>query len=89
MGPGQLGDLEFMGRALAALDFDGDDEADLAIGVHTEEVGGDNAAGSVNVLYGSGTGLSTVGDQLWNQDSPNVNDIAEAQDIFGYALVSG
>jgi hypothetical protein len=37
----------------------------------------------VNVLYGTESGLSAVGDQFWNQDTPGIKDTAEGQDGFG------
>ena len=43
----------------------------------------------MNVLYGSATGLTATGNQLWNQDSPGIDDTAEAIDIFGWALAAG
>lgn len=70
-------------------DFNGDGFVDLAAGTPNDDVGGDNAAGSVNVLYGSATGLTAVGDQLWTQDSTGVADDAEADDRFGQSLASG
>ena len=41
-------------------DFNGDGYADLAVGVPLEKVGGHFGAGAVNVLYGSGNGLTAV-----------------------------
>ncbi|MBA2565550.1 MAG: FG-GAP repeat protein [Gemmatimonadetes bacterium] len=48
-----------------------------------------NGVGDVTVLYGSGTGLTGQGSQLWDQDSPGVPDTAEASDLFGEALAAG
>ena len=76
----ELGD-DF-GSALAAGDFNGDGRADLAVGVHAEDVGGVAVAGAVNVLYGTASGLSASGNQLWHQNSPGV----EEDDRFGRAL---
>ena len=75
------------GAALAAGDFNGDGFADLAVGVPFEV--GVVRAGAVNVLYGSATGLSGVGSQLWTQNSPGVVDSSEAGDRFGHALAAG
>jgi hypothetical protein len=43
----------------------------------------------VHVLYGSATGLTAWGDQLWTQDSVGIDDHVEAQDAFGSALAVG
>lgn len=47
--------------------------------------------GELNVIYGSGHGLSatTVPDQLWTQDSPDVEGTAEPGDRFGLAAAAG
>jgi hypothetical protein len=73
------------GAALAAGDFDNDGFADLAAGARFRTVGGEQAAGSVGVLYGSGTGLTTAGGQLFTQ----VGGAEEESDQFGAALAAG
>ena len=50
-------------------DFNDDGFADLAVGVPAEDVGGITNAGAVNVLYGSGSGLTGTDAQLFTQDS--------------------
>lgn len=69
------------GFALATSDYDGDGMADLAIGARF-----DLAGGSVNVLYGSSGGVSDLGDDLWNQDTPGVPGNDEDDDRFGHAV---
>ena len=64
-------------------DFNGDGYSDLAIGVPGE----DGGAGAVNVLYGTGSGLSAVGSQYWRQSG--INEFSEANDRFGTALAVG
>lgn len=76
------------GSALASADFDRDGRADLAVGVPGEPVGGQAASGAVNVLYGSGTGLTPARNQLWTQAGP-VPGVAETRDRFGSALTAG
>lgn len=75
--------------ALAVGDFDNDGFDDLAIGIPAKDV--DNAvdAGSVHVIYGSSSGLTTSGDQVVTQNTPGVLDTAEASDRFGFALAAG
>ena len=72
-------------------DFNGDGYVDLAIGVPGEDLGGRVEAGAVNVLYGSATGLTAAGDQLWTQDTPGVKGSVGGGtgDYFGRALASG
>jgi len=79
------------GSSLAAGDFNGDGDDDLGIGVPSEDVGSVFDAGAVNVIYGSSTGLSatTVPDQFWTQDSANVDDSSETDDLLGFSLVAG
>jgi hypothetical protein len=76
------------GLALAAADFGGSSQADLAVGVPGEDLGGLQDAGAINVLYGSAAGLTTTGDQLLTQDSPGIANLAEAGDEFGTALAA-
>ena len=80
---------EIFGSALAVGDFDGDDYADLAIGVPYEDVGTAANAGAVHILYGAHDGLTATGDQMWTQDSSGIEGAAEDQDWFGQALVTG
>jgi nucleoside phosphorylase len=77
------------GGTTVNADFNGDDFADLAIGVAQEDVGAIQNAGAVNVLYGTSTGLKASGSQFWHQDSPGIiGDGAESGDFFGYSLAA-
>jgi hypothetical protein len=42
----------------------------------------------VAVLYGSGSGLSPAGNQLWSQDAPGVLDHSETGDMLGFTVGS-
>lgn len=77
------------GGALAWGDFNGDGFDDLAIGIQNEVLSGIAGAGAVCILYGSGAGLTTTGDQLWNQNSSGIVDACESGDHFGSALAVG
>jgi hypothetical protein len=77
------------GSALATGDFNQDGFADLAIGVPDEDVGTIQGGGAVNVLYGTPTGLTGTGSQIFTQDSPGVGSAAEAFDFFGTQLAVG
>jgi hypothetical protein len=81
-GAAEAGDR--FGASLALADFGGDGFADLAIGVPLEDR--PTNRGAVNVLLGSGTGLTATGSQVWSQDSPGVEGTGEAGDRFGSAL---
>jgi FG-GAP repeat len=90
----EAGDL--FGDSLSSGDFNGDGFDDLAIGVPSEDVdtgtGTIANAGAVNVLYGSSNGLSATSlrpDQIWTQSSTDVNDVSEADDLFGASVSSG
>jgi hypothetical protein len=86
---GSAGVSDYFGKALATGDFNGDGRADLAVGVPGETVSRHPGAGVVNVIYGSASGLSPTGDQLWNQNTSGVLDTAEDGDGFGQSLASG
>lgn len=88
-GSAEVGDL--FGSALSSADFNNDGYADLAIGVYGESIGTIAEAGAVNVIYGSSLGLSAAKnpDQIWQQNSANIKDIAEFTDFFGFSLASG
>lgn len=74
------------GAALASADFDGDGYADLAVGSPEDRVGGIRDRGAVNVLYGSGRGLTAAGDQrLSRWDLPDAPDFGE---WFGSAMAA-
>lgn len=78
-------DGDQFGNALSAWNFGNGNNSDLAIGVPFENVGG-ISGGAVNILYGSTSGLTTAGSQLWTQNSPGILDAAESLDEFGGAL---
>jgi hypothetical protein len=76
---------DVFGATLAAGDFDNDGFADLAVGAPGEAVGSADGAGAISVLYGSATGLTTSGGQLFTQVAGTV----EAGDQFGAQLAAG
>ncbi len=71
------------GGSLASGDYDGDGKDDFAVGVSGEDIGAIGDAGAVSVLYGSASGLTTAGDQLWHQSAPGVLGGSETGDVFG------
>ena len=78
--------LDGCGENLIAADFNDDGRDDLAIGAYAEDLGAAANAGGVNVLFGSATGLTSVGD-LFLQDT--VCDGPEANDNLGRELAAG
>ena len=77
-------DGDGFGLGADAGDFNGGGgHADLVAGLAFEDVGVIPDGGAVNVLYGTGGGLSKGRDEFWNQDSPGVLDVAEGGDRFG------
>ena len=89
--PGQSAESVGFAEALAAGDFTGDGIDDLAIGRSRDSLNGDNdvSSGSVNILYGTVDGPSTVGAQLWSQDTPGIAGAPQDRDRFGSALATG
>lgn len=81
-------DDEF-GTALAIGDFDCDGHNDLAVGVPGESIGSATEAGAVNVIYGTTTGLTGNGDQVWSQNINALAGVAEDFDRFGHAVAAG
>jgi hypothetical protein len=86
---GEPDDGERFGYALAAGDFNDDDDDDLAIGAPGEDFESHDEAGQVQVLYGDKDGLSSEGDQRWHQSIDDIEGTAEAHDEFGAALCTG
>ena len=83
--PGRPGPGDEFAASLASGDFNGDTFADVAAGTPLEEVVGADAAGTVTALFGSPTGLSGTGSQLFTQ----VGGAVEPGDGFGFALTTG
>ena len=86
-GASEAGD--FFGNSLAVGNFNGNGKDDLTVGVYLEDIGSISNAGAVNVLYGSTSGLTATGNQLWSQDSPGIGGGSEANDQFGNSLAAG
>ncbi|GAB4536116.1 MAG: hypothetical protein Tsb0014_23640 [Pleurocapsa sp.] len=81
--------LDNFGSTLAVGDFNNDGKDDLAIASVFENIDDIELAGAVNVIYGSDTGLTSINNQIWHQNSPNVAGEAEDFDIFGSSMSVG
>lgn len=80
---------DYLGRTLAAGDFDGDGCDDLAIGVPSEGLGSFVNAGAVHVLFGGPGGLTGDDDQLLHQGMGDLATDPDTGDGFGSALAAG
>ena len=76
------------GQSLAAGDFGGDGDGDLAIGTPRDRVAGVRS-GSVTVMYGQPTGLSVQYSDRYHSESTGIAGAADAGDRFGVALTAG
>jgi FG-GAP repeat protein len=89
--PGDSSANDQFGTALVTGRFDSDLGDDLAIGAVGENLGHGFEEGSVTVLYGTPAvgGLSSLGAQVWTQDTPGVPGAGEGSDEFGRKVAAG
>jgi len=73
------------GDAVAIGDFNRDGYDDLAVGVPGE----DGDEGSVHVIFGSGFGLTSAGNQRWRQGDDGIDGSSEDGDLYGRTLAAG
>ncbi len=86
---GVAGPSDGFGYSLTAARFNSGGHYDLAIGVWNDDVGAVFGAGSVHVIYGSGSGLVGAGDQIWHQGSNGIKGANEPNDCFGCTVSAG
>lgn len=79
----------YLGAAVAVGDFDGDGCDDLAMSTPGEPTSSQAAAGAVHILYGSTSGLSATGDQVFNLDTVGIGGVSAAWDYFAEVLTTG
>jgi hypothetical protein len=83
---GGIDDFDWFGSTLATGDFNGDEFADLAIGVTGEDFG-NGEHGAVHLVYGSASGLTASGNFLFSESLFGGSPTAD--DDFGRALAVG
>jgi hypothetical protein len=87
---GVTGSEDQFGAALVMAPLDNGNLMDLAIGTPSDSIGSIPYAGSVTILLGRSTGLSTseAGGERISQDSPRLPGTPEPGDSFGFALAA-
>ncbi|MBI4939860.1 MAG: FG-GAP repeat protein [Actinobacteria bacterium] len=85
---GVPGDGDFFGAAVAVAKLDGDAFGDVVIGTPYDAVAPTAEAGSVSVMRGSATGMTTAGfgGVRITQDTVGVAGSPEKGDLFGFAV---
>ncbi|MFC8125609.1 FG-GAP-like repeat-containing protein [Streptomyces sp. NPDC057302] len=90
--PGVAEDGDRFGAALAVADVNRDGRDDLIAGAPGEAIASQAGAGAAWLLRGGARGLLDAGGAAtsvaWNQDTPGVPGVAEANDSFGAAVSS-
>ena len=87
--------MDHFGESLAVGQFNSDVDPfnydDLAVGAPDEDVTGTefSNAGAVNVLYGSSSGLTISGDQLWARNGFGIDGAIADDQFVGRALAAG
>ncbi|MCP4193791.1 MAG: LEPR-XLL domain-containing protein [Planctomycetaceae bacterium] len=77
------------GEALAAGDFNADGFVDLAIAAPMEDANGFVNSGRVHALLGSNSGITRVGEEVFDQATPGVRSDPELGSRFGATLAAG
>lgn len=80
------GEYRVFGNILAAGDVDADGDDDLAVGMPNKNL---DLGGTVAVVKGSPSGLTSAGVTTWTQGSTGVVGTPEEDDAFGASLVMG
>jgi hypothetical protein len=76
------------GYTLTIGDYNNDGYGDLAVGVPFEDIESIVDAGIVQIILGSGSGLTSNGNQVWYQGYQGLQGVSEESDYFGWSLAS-
>ncbi len=87
--PGDPEEWERFGAELEFGDFNTDGYDDLAIGIGSATVSGEDRAGEVLILFGSSSGLTANGYLVLSQATTGISDIPESDEGFGGRLETG
>jgi hypothetical protein len=79
-----------LGSIVADADFNDEDGDDLAIVVPFDDAGTVDAAGAVQVFYGSSPdGLTAASDELFHQGLAAIENEPTESEFFGYSMAAG
>ncbi|MFI0511894.1 FG-GAP and VCBS repeat-containing protein [Streptomyces sp. WSLK1-5] len=84
--PGADETNDYFGWSVSLGDVDGDGYADAAVSADHEKIGSVDLTGTVTLLRGSSSGLTTAGAQSFSQDTAGVPGANETNDHFGTAV---
>ena len=74
---------------LASCDFNNDGFDDLAVGIPSEDVGANDAAGAVQTHYGRASSFPGFGSEFFTQNTSGIPGDSEGVDFFGNSLACG
>jgi hypothetical protein len=77
------------GGMLASCDFNNDGFDDLAVGIPSEDVGAEDAAGAVQTHYGRASTFPGFGSEFLTQNTAGIPGDSENVDFFGNSLACG
>jgi len=83
--------FDWFGFSLAAGDFNNDGRDDLAIGSPGNSPGNPDVkrAGTVFVIYGTGSGLNAANNQSWDRNMPGVRGTDQVEAHYGWSVAAG
>jgi hypothetical protein len=87
---GVAGKTDEFGASLVISPLDNGPLLDLAIGTPSDAIGSVRDAGSVTILLGRSSGLSTAeaGGERFSQDTAGMDGVAESEDTFGSSVAA-